>query len=79
MAVGWNAVVDRGEVGLVVGTAPERRDDVVNSVGSGLLAGVADTSVALQDVRTEVFPVPRERRAAVASHAAILSILGARA
>ena len=72
MAVWWGAVVDSGQVRLVVGAAPERRDDVVNSVGSGSLADVADASVALQDTSAEVLPVRWEWGAAVSSHAWIV-------
>ncbi len=50
VAVWWGAVVDRGEVGLVVRAVAKRWDDVVDGVGSGLLADVADASVAPQDL-----------------------------
>lgn len=64
--------MDRGEVGLVVRTTSEGRDDVVNRVSSGLLADVADASVALQHPCSEAFPVWRKWSAAVSSHALIV-------
>ncbi len=72
MAVWWGAVMDSGQVRLVVRAAPERRNDVVNGVGSRSLADVANASVAPQDTSTEALPVRWEWGTAVASHAPIV-------
>lgn len=57
VAVRWDAVVDRGEVGLIVCATPERRYDVVDGVSSGCPADVADACLALQDAGAESLPV----------------------
>lgn len=72
VAVWWCSVVDRGEVGLVVSAAPERRDDVVDGVSSRLLADVADARVASQDAGAEALPVVWEWCAPVARHVPIM-------
>jgi len=72
VAVWWGPIVDSGQVRLVIGATPVRRDDVVNSVGSGSLADVADASVALQDTSAEAPPVRWEWGAAVSRHARIM-------
>jgi len=72
VAVWWGAVVDSGQVRLVVRAAPERRNDVVNGVGSRSLADVADASVALQNTSAEALPVRWEWGAAVSGHAWIV-------
>jgi len=64
--------MDRREVGLVVGTTTERRDDVVNAVRTGLLADVADASVAPQNACAKALPVRRQRCGAVSGHTRIV-------
>jgi len=72
VAAGWGAVVDRGQVRLGVCSTSERRDDMVNGIGSGLVADVADASVALQNPGAEALPVGWQRGAAVSGHGVIV-------
>lgn len=46
VAMWWGAVVDRGEVRVVIGAAAERWGDVIDRVCSGLLADVTDAAIA---------------------------------
>jgi hypothetical protein len=77
VAVWWDAVVDRSEVRVFVRAPTERRDDVVNSVGSGLLADVTDASVAPPYLRAKTLPVRWQRGASVSGHAWIVPQGGA--
>jgi len=72
VAVWWGAVVDSGQIRLVVGAASERWDDVVNSVGSGSLADVTDASVAAQHTSAEALPIRWQWCAAVSGHTRIV-------
>lgn len=73
MAVRSEAIVDRGEIGLVVRATTERGDDVVYGVSARLLADVADARVATKHVRPQSLPVRREREGAV-SHEAMVPL-----
>jgi hypothetical protein len=72
VAMWWGAVMDSGQVRLVVRAAPERWGDVIDRVGSGLLADVTDASVASQHTGTKALPVGGQRGASVSGHGRIV-------
>lgn len=59
LAMAWFAV-DGGEIVQVVGTAFGDVDDVVNLIGTGLSADVADAAVAAHHFGLERVPVRRD-------------------
>lgn len=72
VAVGWDAVVDRGEVRLGIRTVAERRDDVVNGVSALGLADVANDAIPQRDGGSQVLPVRWQGYAPISAHALIV-------